>query len=246
MAIKGRNILVGVTGGVAAYKALEVVRLLTGSGARCQAILTRSACELVRPESFEALTGRRAAYDLWESDRDFRPAVSFGEETKPIHIDLAQRADLFLIVPATANVLAEDLEVQAQRMFSAFTPFALATPQRGIERHTIAHVPALYAGTDLIDHASDIRSADMRQVQGQPGQTAPYPQVEVVEGHRSHGNDYRPCRCNRLRRLAHFHDLRPAVLAEECGVHRVASSSGLTPSRCDRSPGRETKPTSTP
>ncbi len=106
MTIKGRNVLIGVSGSVAAYKALEVVRLLTSSGARCQAILTRSACELVRPESFEALTGRRAAYDLWESDRDFRPAVSFGEETKPIHIDLARRADLFLIVPATANVLA--------------------------------------------------------------------------------------------------------------------------------------------
>ncbi|MFH1279557.1 MAG: bifunctional phosphopantothenoylcysteine decarboxylase/phosphopantothenate--cysteine ligase CoaBC [Candidatus Eisenbacteria bacterium] len=107
MTIRGKNVLVGVTGGVAAYKALEVVRLLTVSGARVQAVMTRAATELVRPESFEALTGRRAAWDLWTSDREFRPAVAFGEETKPIHIDMAQRADLFLIAPATANVIAK-------------------------------------------------------------------------------------------------------------------------------------------
>lgn len=107
MTIRGKNVLIGVTGGVAAYKALEVVRLLSVSGARVQAVMTRAATELVRPESFEALTGRRAAYDLWSSDREFRPAVAFGEETKPIHIDMAQRADLFLIAPATANVIAK-------------------------------------------------------------------------------------------------------------------------------------------
>jgi phosphopantothenoylcysteine decarboxylase/phosphopantothenate--cysteine ligase len=105
--IDGKKVLLGVTGGVAAYKALEVARLLSTSGARCQAVLTRSAVELIRPESFEALTGRRAVWDLWTSDRDFRPGVAFGPETKPIHIDLAQSADLFLVAPATANILAK-------------------------------------------------------------------------------------------------------------------------------------------
>ncbi len=107
MAIEGRKILVGVTGGVAAYKTLEVVRLLGAAGARCQAVLTRSATELIRPESFEALTGRRAVWDLWTSDREARPSDAFAPETKPIHIDIAQSADLFLVAPATANILAK-------------------------------------------------------------------------------------------------------------------------------------------
>ncbi|MFH1681596.1 MAG: bifunctional phosphopantothenoylcysteine decarboxylase/phosphopantothenate--cysteine ligase CoaBC [Candidatus Eisenbacteria bacterium] len=107
MGIEGKKILIGVTGGVAAYKALEVVRLLGAAGARCQAVLTRSATELIRPESFEALTGRRAVWDLWTSDREFRSSQAFGPETKPIHIDIAQSADLFLVAPATANIIAK-------------------------------------------------------------------------------------------------------------------------------------------
>jgi len=107
LTLKGKRVLLGVTGGVAAYKALEIVRLLARSGAECQVVMTRSATELIRPESFEALTGRKAAWDLWESDRAFRPAVAFGPETKPIHIDMAQSAGLFLVAPATANVIAK-------------------------------------------------------------------------------------------------------------------------------------------
>lgn len=107
MRIKGKNILLGITGGVAIYKSLEVIRQLTTEGANCQAIMTRSATQMVRPELFEAITGRRVAADLWESDRDFRPAEAFGPETRPIHIDMAQSADFFLVTPATANVMAK-------------------------------------------------------------------------------------------------------------------------------------------
>ncbi len=101
------NILLGVTGGIAAYKALEVVRLVTKAGWKCQVIMTRSAARLVTRESFEALTGRRVAIGLWESDSEFRPGSAFGDESRPIHIDLAQMADVFLIAPATANILAK-------------------------------------------------------------------------------------------------------------------------------------------
>ena len=95
-----------MTGGIAAYKTLDVIRRLTREGAACQVIMTSSAARLVCPESFEAITGRRVAVDLWESDRDFRPDEAFGPSAKPIHIDLAQKADLFLITPATANTIA--------------------------------------------------------------------------------------------------------------------------------------------
>ncbi|MBN1825182.1 MAG: bifunctional phosphopantothenoylcysteine decarboxylase/phosphopantothenate--cysteine ligase CoaBC [Candidatus Eisenbacteria bacterium] len=107
MRISGKKILIGVTGGVAAYKALETARLLVKEGALCQAVLTKDAARLVRPESFEAITGRKAACDLWEDERAFRPAVPFGPESRPIHIALAQDADLFLVAPATANVMAK-------------------------------------------------------------------------------------------------------------------------------------------
>ena len=88
MTIRDKNVLIGVTGGVAAYKALEVVRLLSVSGARVQTVMTRAATELVRPESFEALTGRRAAWDLWTSDREFRPAVAFGPVMKRVRLQV--------------------------------------------------------------------------------------------------------------------------------------------------------------
>ncbi len=106
MKIDGKKVLIGVTGGIAAYKALDVIRRLTREGADCQVVMTSSATRLVCPESFEAITGRRVAVDMWESDRDFRSAEAFGPSVKPIHIDLAQKADLFLITPATANTIA--------------------------------------------------------------------------------------------------------------------------------------------
>ena len=122
-------------------------------------------------------------------------------------------------------------------MLPALTPFAFAAPQRRIERHAIAHFPAFDPGTDLIDHASDVRSADMRQLQGQPRQTPPDPQVEVVEGCRSYRHHHRSRRRNRLGRLTRFHDLWSAVPAEESGVHRVVSLVWAIPADSGLSPG---------
>jgi phosphopantothenoylcysteine decarboxylase len=93
----GRELLIGVTGGVAAYKTAEVVSRCVQSGAGVTVVLTRSARKFVGPSTFEALTGRPVYTSL------FRPREHFKGE----HIGLAERADLYLIAPATANTLAK-------------------------------------------------------------------------------------------------------------------------------------------
>jgi phosphopantothenoylcysteine decarboxylase len=93
----GRELLIGVTGGVAAYKTAEVVSRCVQAGAGVTVVLTRSARKFVGPTTFEALTGRPVYTSL------FRPREHFKGE----HIALAERAELYLIAPATANMLAK-------------------------------------------------------------------------------------------------------------------------------------------
>jgi phosphopantothenoylcysteine decarboxylase / phosphopantothenate---cysteine ligase len=93
--LAGRRVLLGVTGGVAAYKACLLARLLAHAGASVQVVLTRSAARFVGPETFAALTGRPAYTDLWEV-----PGAV-------LHVRLAHEADVAVVAPATANVLAK-------------------------------------------------------------------------------------------------------------------------------------------
>jgi phosphopantothenoylcysteine decarboxylase/phosphopantothenate--cysteine ligase len=93
--LAGRRVLLGVTGGIAAYKACLLARLLTRAGAEVQAVLTRAATRFVGPDTFSALTGRRAYVDLWEE-----PGVV-------LHVRLAHEADVAVVAPLTANVLAK-------------------------------------------------------------------------------------------------------------------------------------------
>jgi phosphopantothenoylcysteine decarboxylase/phosphopantothenate--cysteine ligase len=90
-------IVLGVTGGIAAYRTCELARLLTKDGAEVQAVLTEAAAGMVGPLTFQALTGRPA-----EVGRGGNLAAS-----GMAHIDLARRADLIVIAPATANTLAK-------------------------------------------------------------------------------------------------------------------------------------------
>jgi phosphopantothenoylcysteine decarboxylase/phosphopantothenate--cysteine ligase len=89
------RIILGVTGGIAAYKAADLARSLVRDGHEVQAVLTRSAEEFVSPTTFAALTGRKVLTNLFE------PSAAIE------HIDLAQANDLLLVAPATANILAE-------------------------------------------------------------------------------------------------------------------------------------------
>lgn len=97
MDLKGKNIVVGVTGGIACYKACELVSTLVKSGANVDVIMTKNAERFVSRLTFETLTGNRAVTDMFE--RDFVYEIE--------HVSLAQKAHLFVIAPATANIIAK-------------------------------------------------------------------------------------------------------------------------------------------
>ena len=96
MTLAGKNILLGVTGGIAAYKAPMLVRHLRNEGANVQVVMSRSAHEFVAPVTMQALSGRPVRDDLW--DREAEAAMG--------HIELARWADLVLTAPATAHFMA--------------------------------------------------------------------------------------------------------------------------------------------
>src|SRR5271170_3472987 len=97
------RITLGVTGGVAAYKAAELVRLLQQDGFTVQVVMTRGAREFITPLTFAALTGQKVITDLFEKSSSGEANVESAIE----HIAVAQRTDLLLVAPATADILAK-------------------------------------------------------------------------------------------------------------------------------------------
>src|SRR5271155_5295749 len=97
------RITLGVTGGVAAYKAAELVRLLQQDGFTVQVVMTRGAREFVTPLTFAALSGQKVITDLFEKS----PGGEANLESAIEHIAVAQRTDLLLVAPATADSLAK-------------------------------------------------------------------------------------------------------------------------------------------
>ena len=95
--LKNKTILLGVTGGIAAYKAAALASALVKLHANVEVVMTKNATQFITPLTFEQLTGRRAMVDTF--DRNFSHQVE--------HISLAERTDLVIIAPATANVCAK-------------------------------------------------------------------------------------------------------------------------------------------
>jgi len=91
------RIILGITGGIAAYKSADLVRRLRADGAEVQVVMTPSAEKMVSPTVFQAVSGRAVRDDLWDEQA----------ENAMGHIELARWADLVLIAPATANIMAE-------------------------------------------------------------------------------------------------------------------------------------------
>jgi phosphopantothenoylcysteine decarboxylase/phosphopantothenate--cysteine ligase len=96
------RIVLGVSGGIAAYKAAEIARALIQNGHEVQAVLTRAAEEFIRPLTFASLTGRKVITDLFSSAS---PEATLSSSIE--HIGVAQEHDLLLVAPATANILGK-------------------------------------------------------------------------------------------------------------------------------------------
>lgn len=95
--LKDKNIVIGVTGGIAAYKAADVVSRLKKLGANVYVIMTKHAVEFVRPLTFQSISQNYVVTEMFEDPKTWDVE----------HIALAKRADLFLIVPATANIVGK-------------------------------------------------------------------------------------------------------------------------------------------
>ncbi len=95
--LQGKTVVLGVTGGIAAYKIPNLASMLKKLHANVEVILTKNACNFITPVTFESLTGNKCLVDTF--DRNFQFQVE--------HVELAKRADVFMLAPATANGIAK-------------------------------------------------------------------------------------------------------------------------------------------
>ncbi len=125
--LRDRVVVVGVSGGIAAYKACELVRRLRERGATVIVVMTAAACEFVTPLTFQALSGNPVVTTLWG---DQKPRFELPLESrariggKVEHVDVAEAADLVVVAPATADLMARMVHGEAP---DALTCLLLAT-----------------------------------------------------------------------------------------------------------------------
>src|SRR5687768_6862641 len=93
----GKNIVLGVTGSIAAHKAIDLASLLTKSGFGVYTVMTSDALRFITPLPFKTMSRHPVVTDLYDEEEGWKPA----------HIELADNADLLLVAPATANVIAK-------------------------------------------------------------------------------------------------------------------------------------------
>jgi len=136
------RVLLGVTGGIAAYKSLELARLFRKAGWDVQAVMTESARKFVGPESFRALTHNAVALELFPKQRlngqtgRTRPTDRRGVE----HVDLATSADLVVVAPATANIIGKLASGIADDLLSTLL---LAVPAETVRAGRVLFAPAM-------------------------------------------------------------------------------------------------------
>ncbi len=141
MSLQGKKILLGITGGIAAYKSAELSRLLIKAGAEVRCVMTKGAQAFITPMTFQALTGNPVHEHLLDPDAE----AAMG------HIELARWADLVLIAPATADVMAKLVSGAADDLLSTLclataAPVAVApamNQQMWANRATQANVATL-------------------------------------------------------------------------------------------------------
>jgi phosphopantothenoylcysteine decarboxylase/phosphopantothenate--cysteine ligase len=95
--LKDAHVLLGVSGGVAAYKAVDLASKLRAAGAKVQTVMTESACRLVTSKSFEAVTGSAVYTSMWDTSQQYDIS----------HISLVEWADIVVVAPATADIIGK-------------------------------------------------------------------------------------------------------------------------------------------
>ncbi|KYZ77214.1 phosphopantothenoylcysteine decarboxylase [Anaerosporomusa subterranea] len=106
--LAGKNVVIGVTGGIAAYKAVEIVSLLRKAGASVHVIMTQASAQFVTPLTFREMSGNPVAVSMWDEPKQWHVA----------HIALATLADIMVIAPATANIIGKIANGIADDMLS--------------------------------------------------------------------------------------------------------------------------------
>jgi phosphopantothenoylcysteine synthetase/decarboxylase len=116
--LKDLNLLLGVTGGIAAYKAVDLASKLTAAGAAVRTVMTASACQLIGPKSFEAVTCAPVFTSLWSDPQGHQVA----------HISLADWARIVVVAPATADLIAKVAHGICDDLLSTVLCTCWATP----------------------------------------------------------------------------------------------------------------------
>lgn len=192
-----RNVLLGISGSIAAYKAAELARLLVTRGYQVKVVMTKSALQFITPLTMEALTGNRVITDFWEG-------ASVGGMD---HLDISGWADVMLIAPATANVIAK---LAAGLADDSLTAMALAT-----------HAPILVApamNVNMLQHPktqeniATLKARGLRVIDSEEGLLA--------------------CGVHGAGRLANpweiYHEVRRATSTQDLKGKRVLISTGPT------------------
>jgi phosphopantothenoylcysteine decarboxylase / phosphopantothenate---cysteine ligase len=181
---KTPRVLVGVTGGVAAYKAAELVRLLQQNKIDVRVTMTRAAQEFVRPLTFSSLTGHKVITSMWDGDAP----TGLDDDGQIEHISEAQAADAIVIAPATAHVLAKMAHGLADDFLSTLL---LAT--------TAPVIVAPAMNVNMWNHPATRANVELLRQRG----------VTIVEP----GSGYLACGMTGSGRLAEIETIAQAVLA---------------------------------
>src|SRR5713226_10496146 len=203
------KIALGVCGGIAAYKAAEVVRLLQDHGIRVQVIMTASAQEFIRPLTFAALSGEKVITSMFAADAGAEPNIDSAIE----HIAVAQSVDALIVAPATADILAKF----AQGIANDFlTTLFLAT--------TAPVVVAPAMNVNMWDHPATQQNLEILRKRG----------VRIVDP----GEGYLACGMTGPGRLAENEAIVAAVMealgaSQELGGETVLITAGPTREKID-------------
>ena len=165
--LEGRKTVLAVTGGIAAFKAMRVLRLMKRQGADVHVVMTAHATEFLRPAGFAAVSGHAVGVD------QFEPAHGWQME----HLALAQGTNLAVVAPATANAIAKLAAGIADDLFSTLF---VALAQRVPTFLAPAMNPLMYSNDVVQEHLDTLRGRGVQIIEPRYGQLASQTEGEGV------------------------------------------------------------------